>query len=202
MTANAFDPKPVTLEGAYISLAPIELKHAEDLYEAGRDPAVWRFLPRLAPASVDEMTAFVEEAFRRRDARGDAPFAIVHNASGKAIGSTSYLDVRKDDRGLEIGWTWIGPAYQRTAVNTECKYLLLRHAFDDLGAERVCLKTDARNLRSQAAIERIGAKREGVLRRHMICPDGFIRDTVYFSIIRDEWEGVKQRLESILFEKR
>ncbi|MBI4841836.1 MAG: GNAT family N-acetyltransferase, partial [candidate division NC10 bacterium] len=123
------------------------------------------------------------------------PFAIVERASGKAIGSTRYLDIRRGDRGLEIGWTWIGLPFQRTAVNTECKYLLLVHAFEDQRAVRVQLKTDLRNEASQRAIERLGAVREGVLRKHMVLWDGFIRDTVYYSIIDSEWPEVKRRLQ-------
>ncbi len=125
------------------------------------------------------------------------PFATVENESGRAIGSTRYFDIRPEHRGLEIGWTWLGVAHQRTAANTECKRLLLVHAFDVLGALRVQLKTDARNLRSQRAIERIGAVREGVLRAHMILPDGFVRDSVMYSITRADWPAVKSKLEAL-----
>jgi RimJ/RimL family protein N-acetyltransferase len=123
------------------------------------------------------------------------PFAIVLRASGRAVGSTRYIDIRRAHRGLEIGWTWIGREWQRTAVNSECKRLLLEHAFEVLGALRVQLKTDARNTRSQRAIERLGAKREGVLRAHMVLADGFVRDSVMYSVIAAEWPSVKQGLE-------
>ncbi|HRJ48186.1 MAG TPA: GNAT family protein, partial [Opitutaceae bacterium] len=125
-------------------------------------------------------------------------FAVIRRADGRAVGSTSYLDIAPEHRRIEIGWTWLGAEARRTAINTECKYLLLRHAFETLGCGRVQLKTDARNLRSQAAIERIGAKREGVLRRHLVMPDGFVRDTVMFSILAEEWPAVKARLEANL----
>jgi RimJ/RimL family protein N-acetyltransferase len=124
-------------------------------------------------------------------------FAIVSAASGAAVGSTRFLNIERPHRALEIGWTWIGPAWQRSAINTECKLLLLGHAFEQLGAHRVTLKTDARNLRSQRAIERVGGVREGVLRRHRVCWDGFVRDSVYYGIIDGEWPQVKSRLEAM-----
>jgi RimJ/RimL family protein N-acetyltransferase len=132
--------------------------------------------------------------------KGDLPFVAVHLASGRVAGATRYLNVSPKDRGLEIGGTWYGLDFQRTAVNTECKYLLLKHAFETLGAIRVQLKTDARNVRSQKAIERIGAVKEGMLRNHMILPDGTIRHSVFYSILDSEWEGVKTRLEKLMEE--
>ena len=140
----------------------------------------------------------IEQALEVAAGGTQLPFAIVHRGSGKGVGSTRYLDIRRSDRGLEIGWTWIGTDYQRTVINTECKYLLLRHAFEDLGAVRVQMKTDLRNVRSQRAIERLGAVREGVLRKHIVLWDGFIRDTVYYSVIHEEWPEVKRRLEGLL----
>ncbi len=125
-------------------------------------------------------------------------FAIVGKSDQRAIGSTRYLNIEPAHRTLEIGWTWIGTKYQRTAVNTECKYLLLRHAFEQLGAVRVQFKTDARNEQSQRAIERIGAVKEGVLRKSHTTYTGYIRDSVYYSIIDDEWPDVKQRLLGVL----
>ena len=125
----------------------------------------------------------------------EVPFAIVLNETNRAVGSTRYMDIRPDHRGLEIGWTWLAPEVQRTRVNTETKYLLLRHAFEGLGAIRVQLKTDARNLRSQRAIERLGGVMEGVHRRHMQMHDGHIRDTVYYSILDTEWPTVKSKIE-------
>jgi RimJ/RimL family protein N-acetyltransferase len=122
-------------------------------------------------------------------------FTQVDQASGRGVGRTTFMNISRRDRGLEIGGTWLGRPWQRTGINTEAKYLLLRHAFEELGAVRVQLKTDARNLRSQAAIERLGAVREGVLRQHMLVRDGFIRDTVMYSIIDMEWPAVKKRLE-------
>jgi RimJ/RimL family protein N-acetyltransferase len=134
-----------------------------------------------------------------RQARGtDLPFAVVHLASGQAIGATRYMDIQPANRALEIGGTWYAPAYRRTAVNTEAKYLLLAHAFEALGCVRVQLKTDLRNERSQRAIERIGAQKEGVLRHNLIMPDGHRRSSVYYSILDEEWPAVKARLEALL----
>jgi RimJ/RimL family protein N-acetyltransferase len=188
------EPRPVVLEGEFVRLEPLKLEHAEDLFAAGGDEEIWRYMPLAAPSSAEEMRARNEEALERAREGSEVPFAIVLRASGRAIGSTRYIDIRRAHRGLEIGWTWIGREWQRTAVNTECKRLLLAHAFETLGALRVQLKTDARNVRSQRAIERLGAVREGVLRAHMVLHDGFVRDSVMYSIVASEWERVKERL--------
>ena len=140
----------------------------------------------------------IRQALVASQAGAEVPFAILEADSCKAVGSTRYLDVQPEHRTLEIGWTWIGPRWRRTAINTECKLLLLAHAFEVLAVHRVTLKTDARNVRSQRAIERIGGVREGVLRRHRICWDGSVRDTVYYGIIDEEWPAVKARLEARL----
>jgi RimJ/RimL family protein N-acetyltransferase len=187
--------RPVTLTGTAAHLEPLALAHAADLYAAGQDPTIWRYMPTDPSASLAAVTAWIEAALGERETGVQMPFAIVERESGKAIGSTRYLSISPRDRGLEIGWTWLTPAAQRTAVNTECKYLLLRHAFEDLGAIRVQLKTDARNATSQRAIERLGAVREGLLRKHMIVQGGHQRDTVMYSITDDEWPAVKARLE-------
>ncbi len=134
----------------------------------------------------------------RNDREARVQFAVVHQADGRAIGSTGYLDIDRPNRALEIGMTWYGTDYQRTAVNTECKFLLLRHAFEQLEALRVCLKADHRNTRSRRAIERIGAVREGVLRNHRIARDGVNRHSVYYGIINSEWPAVRDRLQAIL----
>ena len=191
-----FDPRPVTLEGRIVRLEPLAISHLDDLHEAAvRDPATWTYMPVPPPASSDDTKRWMLDAIAERDAGREIPFAIVERASGRAIGSTRLLDIRRADRALEIGWTWIAPAWRRTAVNTECKLLLLRHVFDDLGAWRVQLKTDARNVTSQRAIERLGAVREGVLRRHRRCWDGHVRDTVYYAILDREWGGVRMGVE-------
>jgi RimJ/RimL family protein N-acetyltransferase len=145
------------------------------------------------------MRGWVTDILKRAEKGTDLPFVAVHLASRRVAGATRYMNIMPNDRGLEIGGTWYGPEFQRTAVNTECKYLLFTYAFETLGAIRVQLKTDSRNERSQKAIERSGAVREGVLRNHMILPpDGFIRHSVYFSVLDSEWAGVKNRLEEMM----
>ena len=194
----SFDPQPVTLTGNHVRLEPLALSHAEDLLVAGEELAVWRYLPCAPPTTIEGMRAYVKDALKTAAGGGQIPFATVLLETGKAVGSTRYLDIFRGDGGLEIGWTWIGQPWQRTAVNTECKYLLMRHAFEELGALRVQLKTDGRNEPSQKAIARIGGKREGVLRRNRRVWDGFVRDTVVFSILDSEWPDAKAALEARL----
>jgi len=186
--------QPITLAGRSARLEPLQHRHADDLAVAATpDLFVYHFPPpEFTPAGfrllIDGLNA----------APAVCPFAIVHQASNRAIGVTTYLDIRPSDRGVEIGFTWVARQHQGTAVNPECKYLLLKHAFDDQQAIRVQLKTDLRNLQSQRAIEKLGALREGVLRKHMVRPDGYLRDTVMYSIIAEEWPAVRERLEARL----
>ena len=191
---------PVTFEGTHVILEPLTIEHAPDLFEAAQDEAVWRYLSIARPDNLIEMQAFIHGAVSQQAAGHRLPFAIIDRPTGKAIGSTSYLDIQPQNKGLEICWTWLGKPYWRSPRNTECKYLLLRHAFEDQGAIRVQLKTDSRNHISQNAIQRIGGVREGVLRNHVIYPSGYIRDSVYFSILDREWPAVKARLEAKLAE--
>lgn len=193
MTVDWFDP--VTLDGTYVRLEALGPAHVDDLWAASQDDDVWRWMPVSRPKSVSDMRAVVDGALAERERGRLLPWAIVDRASGRAVGSTSYLDVVPEHLRVEIGWTWIGRPWWRTAINTEAKLLMLGHAFDTLGARRVSLKTDAENLRSQAAIERLGALREGALRAHMVRPDGSARTTVYFSLLSDEWPNTRQRLE-------
>ena len=198
MSPPPFDPRPTTLGGAEVVLTPLDRSHAADLFAAGHDDATWVYMPRPRLRSVEDAESMIRQALAESDAGGEVAFAILEAASGRAVGSTRFLDIQRAHRALEIGWTWIGASWQRTAINTECKLLLLGHAFDAHGAHRVTLKTDARNLRSQRAIERIGGVREGVLRRHRICWDGSVRDTVYYGIVDGEWPQVKGRLIGML----
>jgi len=195
---KAFQPAPITLTGQHARLEPLELRHAADLFQAGNEPEMWAYMPIPMPSSVGAVEEMIRTAHAQAASAGPVPaaipFAIIDVASGRAVGSTRYLDIQPAHRGLEIGWTWVGPEFRRTAVNTECKLLLLEHAFEAHGAIRVQLKTDSRNVRSQTAIARLGAQREGVLRNHMIVQGGHFRDSVYFSITADEWPGVKQGL--------
>lgn len=189
---------PITLTGQVVRLEPLSHSHVPDLTAAGQDESIWRYMLYGYVISQDQMQAWVQDMLNRQKQGSDLPFAVIHLESGRAIGATRYLEIRPGHRGLEIGGTWYSVSYQRTRVNTECKYLLLQHAFEDLGCIRVQLKTDLLNERSQRAIERLGAVKEGVLRNHMIRPDGTIRDSVYYSILDREWPGVKKRLEDML----
>jgi N-acetyltransferase len=191
------DPQPITLAGRHVRLEPLTFVHASDLFAALMiDPSVWQWLPVAPPATLAEMEAVITSDLHAQAAGAKVVFVQIEQAAGRVVGSTTYLDINRPNRGLEIGSTWIAKPWQRTGINTEAKYLLLRHAFEHLGAVRVQLKTDKRNRQSQAAIERIGAVREGILRKHMIVQDGFIRDTVMYSITDDEWPMVKTRLEA------
>jgi RimJ/RimL family protein N-acetyltransferase len=187
--------QPVVLTGRAIRLEPLAEAHVPDLADAGHDESIWRYMAYGNIETEEQMRAWVLDRLEMQERGTDLPFAVVSLKNGRAIGATRYLEIRPLDRAVEIGGTWYGTAYQRTAVNTECKFLLLRHAFETLGCVRVQLKTDLRNLRSQRAIERIGAVNEGLLRNHMILPDGTLRHSVYYSIIDSEWPGVKALLE-------
>ena len=191
------DLTPVTLKGRWLTLEPIDERHAPGLFEAMRDDDVCRYLAWPPPTSIDQTLALISEA-RQDMSRGlTVTYAQVWNASGRAIGSTRLLDVRPKDRQVEIGATFLAREYWRTPANTESKYLFLGYCFETLGCVRVALKTDGRNVRSQEAIARLGAVREGTLRRHMNIR-GYQRDTVYFSILAEEWPTVKARLEARL----
>ncbi len=191
-------PRPVVLVGEHVRLEPVGQQHAADLYRIGQEESIWRYLSTPPFTCLDDARAWVDMCVARNASGERVQFAVIHGAEERAIGSTGYLDIDRPNRALEIGTTWYGLDYQRTAVNTECKYLLLRHAFEDLGALRVCLKTDHRNERSQRAIMRIGAQRDGVLRNHRIARDGVNRHSHYFSIIDTEWPDVKERLEGMM----
>ena len=189
---------PTILVGRTVRLEPLTLGHVPDLTVAGQDEAIWRYMPYPNMRTETDMRAWIVDLLQRQGLGGDLPFAVYHLADRRAIGATRYMDIQPANRALEIGGTWYGAPYQRTAVNTESKYLLLRHAFEDLGFNRVQLKTDLRNERSQAAIARLGAVREGVLRENMIMPDGYHRSSVYFSLLAAEWPAVKAKLEARL----
>jgi N-acetyltransferase len=187
------DLTPVTLTGTFVTLEPLEERHAADLFAVMQDEEVCRYLAWPPPTAIDETRRLIREG-REQMARGQSiVYAQIWNASRRAIGSTRLLDVRPADRQVEIGATFLAREYWRTPANTESKYLFLAHCFERLGCVRVALKTDGRNVRSQEAIARLGAVREGVLRRHMNVR-GYQRDTVYYSILAEEWPAVKARL--------
>ncbi|MCB0221825.1 MAG: GNAT family N-acetyltransferase [Chrysiogenetes bacterium] len=189
--------EPVTLTGTRVRLEPLKLRHAVGLYDAGNDPRVWVHLP-YAIERRHHAEHFAAAALEGQERRGELPFAVIDLTSNKLVGSTRFMAVVPEHRRLEIGWTWYAPEVWGSGVNTECKYLLLTHCFETLGTVRVELKTDILNERSQRAIERIGATREGVFRKHLQRRDGTWRDSVYFSVIDDEWMRVKAHLEGLL----
>ena len=188
-------PERITLTGRFVRLEPISEAHRDDLLAAAaQDPATFRYMGADLSVGASAWPAYLADALRP----DFVAWATVDAATGRAIGATRFGDIAPEHGRVEIGWTWIAPSHQRSAMNTEAKLLQLSYAFDELGATRVALKTDGRNERSQAAIARLGAVREGVLRRHLRLPDGFIRDTVYYSILSDEWPAVKARLQERL----
>lgn len=189
---------PVTLDGKFVRLEPLCREHTSGLVSIGLEESIWRFMLYGSMETPGDLAAWVEDMLIRQAAGTDLPFAVRHLPSGRLAGATRFLEIHPEHRALEIGGTWYGLEFQRTAVNTECKYLLLKHAFETLNAVRVQFKTDLRNLPSKKAIERLGAVKEGVFRQHMITPEGLRRDSVYYSIIDSEWPAVKARLERML----
>lgn len=200
LPSNPMKVEPVTLVGKWVRIEPLEERHAEDLLEAGRAPEIWTYMSRGRGVfeSVEDTVKWIHSAYSDAAGGGQIPFAIISLEKNKAVGSTRYMDIARPDWRLEIGWTWLAKECWRTALNTECKYLLIKHAFEDLHCVRLQIKTDLRNVRSQQAIERLGAMREGILRKHMLRNDGYVRDTVMYSIIESEWPEVKRRLEEKL----
>jgi RimJ/RimL family protein N-acetyltransferase len=188
---------PITLEGTVVRLESLTLSHLDALCAVGLDPELWNMT--LANVQTrEEMRSHIETALKAQEQGTALPLVIVERATGTVVGSTRYMNIDRPNRKLEIGSTWVAKRWQRTAVNTEAKYLLLRHAFEELGCVRVEFKTDVLNAQSRAALLRIGAKEEGILRKHQITQTGRVRDSVYYSIIDTEWPEVKRRLEEKL----
>ena len=187
---------PGTLEGRAVRLEPLELSHGPDLAMVA-EPALFEHFNTVlrTPGDVD---TYIREALEAAERGVERPFVIIEKSTGAPVGSTRYLDIQRKHRTLEIGSTWLARRVWRSRVNTECKYLLLRHAFEELKVMRVQLKTDRRNARSRAAIERIGARFEGILRHHMLVRGDVVRDSAYYSLIDSEWPEVKARLEQKL----
>jgi RimJ/RimL family protein N-acetyltransferase len=190
---------PIKLEGSVVRLEPIRHEHAELFWEAAKNAVddIFQWIP-YRMKSLDDFRQVVDKAFAEQQRGESVVFATVERSSGQVIGSTRFMNIDRLNRRVEIGSTWIAPAWQRTAVNTEAKYLMLRHAFEVWKCFRVELKTDALNQKSRNAILRLGAKEEGTLRRHVITWTGRVRDSVYFSILDSEWPEVRQRLEEKL----
>ena len=189
--------EPCVLDGGCVRLEPLTLAHWPRLSEIGLDEELWRWTTSRV-ATPEDMRRYIETAVSWQEQGIALPFATIERSSDAAVGSTRFAAIDRVNRRVEIGWTWVAPTWQRTAINTEAKYLMLRHAFEQMGCIRVELKTNSLNVKSRNAILRIGAKEEGVFRNHMINDDGSIRHTVYYSIIDAEWPEVKRRLEEKL----
>lgn len=190
---NDMNLAPLTLTGKHVRLEPLTLAHLDGLCAVGLDPALWEWTAGRV-ATCEHMRAYVETALREQNENTALPFATIETRSGTIVGSSRFANADHANRRVEIGWTWVVPAWQRSAVNTEAKLLMMRHAFEVLGCIRVEFKTDSRNVKSRAALAGIGAREEGTLRSHMIVQNGYRRDSVYFSVIEEEWKGVEARL--------
>src|SRR4029077_19763103 len=193
---------PLTLEGSVVRLEPIHREHAQLFWDAAKNDLedIFRWIP-YAMQTREDFEKLIDKAFGEQECGESIVFATVERSSGKTVGSTRFMNIDRGNKRVEIGSTWIAPAWQRTAVNTEAKYLMLQHAFEVWNCLRVELKTDALNMKSRNAILRIGAKEEGTLRRHVITWTGRVRDSVYFSILDSEWAEVKGKLENMLARK-
>lgn len=190
-------PEPVTLQGRIVRLEPLSLKHHADLLDVALEPSLWQYT-WSGVATAADLEDYIRTALLEQDAGRSLPFATIDVASGKAIGSTRYGNIEPAHRRLEIGWTWLGTPYQRSGANTEAKLLQLTHAFETLKYQRVEFKTDASNEKSRAALVRIGAKEEGVFRKHGITSSGRIRDTAWYSVIDEEWPEVKRHIVALI----
>ena len=183
----------VTLDGRLVRLEPLSRDHLDGLAEVAFDPALWRWTPAGA-VDRPRLEAWLDAAIANREAGSELPFATIDLASGRPIGSSRYLSIVPEHRRLEIGWTWVARAFQRSGVNREAKLLMLEHAFERIGCQRVEFKTNALNEQSRAALLGIGATFEGIFRKHMLGGDGEVRDSAYYSVTDDEWPAVKERL--------
>lgn len=187
--------RPVTLEGSIVRLEPLSLEHLEGLAEVAFDPSIWQWTI-ARPTDIDGLRAWLETALAHRADGSEVPFATIDATTGRPIGSTRFMSIVPEHRRLEIGWTWVAPAWQRKGANQEAKYLQLRHAFEDLGANRVEFKTDSLNAKANPALLAIGATFEGTFRNHMIMPGGRLRHSSYYSVTAEEWPDRKAKLEA------
>jgi RimJ/RimL family protein N-acetyltransferase len=188
---------PVTLEGRIVRLEPLSLDHVAGLAEVGLDPVIWRWTI-ARPTTEADLRAWAEAALANRAAGTELPFVTIEAATGRPIGSTRYMNIVLEHHRLEIGWTWVAPPWQRGGANREAKLLQLRQAFEVLGCRRVEFKTDSRNEASRNALLGIGAQFEGIFRNHMVMPEGPMRHSAWYSVIDEEWPGVRERLEASL----
>jgi RimJ/RimL family protein N-acetyltransferase len=189
-----WDDLTTRLEGQFVVLEPLEARHEDGLFDAAQHPEIWTWLAPIAE-SREYFSAWFAASLAASAAGREGVFATIERASGEPIGSTRYLNLREEHRGLEIGWTWLTPSMWRTGANVEAKLLMFEHAFGTLGCMRVELKTDARNERSRAAMEALPAQFEGIFRKHMLMPGVGVRDSAYYSVIDEEWPEVRANLE-------
>lgn len=189
---------PLTLTGQVAVLSPLDLDHSEGLFAISQDEAIWRWMLTKQPETEQEMDAIVRSALKAQSEGHQVPFVVLLRSTGEVVGTTRYMTIRPGDNSLEIGTTWYSAEHRRTALNTECKFMLLEHAFENLGAVRVELKTDERNEPSRNAILRIGAQFEGILRNYQTRYDGYVRNTAMYSITKQDWPRVKDRLLGFL----
>ncbi len=200
MTVAPARLEPVVLEGSFVRLEPMTPEHHGPLSEIGLDPEIWRYTVSMI-RTPEEMREYMDAALQLKEAGATLPFVTIERSSGRVVGSTRYGNYDPANRRVEIGWTWLAKPWQRTAINTEAKYLMLTHAFERLHCVRVELKTDVLNTPSRQAMLRIGAKEEGVLRKHTLMWSGRYRDSIYYSILDEEWPEVKGQLERLLIRR-
>jgi RimJ/RimL family protein N-acetyltransferase len=189
------NPQPITLTGTRVQLQPLSESHLDPLSEVGLDPDLWKWIP-IQVIDRDQMLRYIQSVLAEQQKGVSIPFATIDRASNKVVGSTRFMSIDVPNKRLEIGATWIAKPWQRTSINTEAKYLMMRHAFETLGCNRVEWKTDALNTQSRNAILRLGARQEGIFRHHVVTWTGRLRDSVYFSVIAPEWPEVKKGLEA------
>ena len=200
MTWTGGPLEPVVLEGDFVRLEPMTLAHHAGLTDVGLDPQIWRYT-LVVIGTAEEMRSYMESALELQGDGTTLPFVTIERSSGRIVGSTRFGNYDPANRRIEIGWTWIAPPWQRTVINTEAKFLMLSHAFEKLHCVRVELKTDVLNTPSRKAMLRIGAKEEGVLRKHSLVWDGRYRDSIFYSILDEEWPGVKLQLQQMLIRR-
>jgi RimJ/RimL family protein N-acetyltransferase len=191
-------PQAKELRNDHVTLVPIDMTHAPDYLAIGSDPDIWAYMTADTIETIDDATSWVESRIAYCEQTGSVVFSVYDNDSGRLAGSSTYMTVPTAHATLEIGYTWYGAEFRRTHVNTATKLLLLGHAFEEIGTNRIEFQTDSRNEASQRALERIGAVREGVLRQNRTYPNGFVRDSVLYSVTRDEWPDVMPRLRGLL----
>jgi RimJ/RimL family protein N-acetyltransferase len=194
----ALNVLPITLSGKRVELVPLSERHLPELFALGQEQDIWAYLSGSPFKQPEDAKLWLNKALDAQSAGSAVPFTVIDKGTKKVAGTTRYVEIRREHRCLEIGSTWYGQSFRRTHVNTEAKFLLMNHAFGGLNALRVQFQTDSRNVTSQRAIERLGAVREGLLRKHKVCSDGHVRDTVVYSVIAEDWTHVRQRLESLL----